>query len=689
MGMIVRAAVDVGGTFTDVCALDEDTGDLIFIKDSTTPKDFSIGVMNTIKKSGVEGDRIRRFVATGSTMVINAITERKGAKTGLVTTKGFRDVLEIQRSNRTDMYNFMYRKPEPLVPRYLRTEVRERTDADGTVIDKLHEEDLEGITSLFKKEQVRSIAVCLYNSYANPAHEERCAARIKELFPGVYVSTSVSLCSEWREYERTNTAVINAYVQPIVDGYLQNLRKGLKNLGVKADLFVMQSNGGVASFEQAIATPVFQVESGPAGGVIGAAAVGSAAGMRNVIALDVGGTTAKTSLVDDGKVRISAEYNLEKTPFSAGYPLKVPIVDIVEIGAGGGSIIWADDVGSLRVGPISAGADPGPACYDKGGDKPTLTDAFVVTGIIDPEYFLGGEIRLRKDLSQKALGPLSKQLSLHLHELALGAIRIADANMINMIKLISVRRGYDPRDFAIVAFGGAGPMFAVDLARDLGVNTVIVPLVPGVFSAWGMLLTDLRHDFVQTKVMPFEGAILVQLNSIYDKLKQRAVEILHKEGVTDQETYFRPSLDLRYLGQEHTVNTPVDSIPLKPPDIQKTKERFDRLHQAHYTFSLKDPVEIVNTRLTAYGRVKKPAVKPMKKLKPSLSKARRGERRVGLLDGECNAKIFERSLLPVGAKVKGPAIVEETTSTTLVGPGDVLTVNKYGHLIINVKRGAV
>jgi len=687
--MIVRAAVDVGGTFTDICALDEDTGELIFIKDSTTPKDFSIGVMNTIKKSGVEGDRIRRFVATGSTMVINAITERKGAKTGLVTTKGFRDILEIQRSNRTDMYNFMYRKPEPLVPRYLRTEVRERTDADGTVVDRLHEEDLEGIASLFKKEGVNSIAVCLYNSYANPAHEERCATRIKELLPGAYVSTSVSLCSEWREYERTNTAVTNAYVQPIVDSYLQNLRKGLKNLGVKADLFVMQSNGGVASFEQAIATPVFQVESGPAGGVIGAAAVGSATGMRNVIALDVGGTTAKTSLVDDGKVRISAEYNLEKTPFSAGYPLKVPIVDIVEIGAGGGSIIWADDVGSLRVGPISAGADPGPACYDKGGDRPTLTDAFVVTGIIDPEYFLGGEIRLRKDLSEKALGPLSKRLSLPLHELALGAIRIADANMINMIKLISVRRGYDPRDFAIVAFGGAGPMFAVDLARDLGVKTVIVPLVPGVFSAWGMLLTDLRHDFVQTKVLPFEEPILVQLNSIYDRLKERAVEILRKEGVTDQEAYFRPSLDLRYLGQEHTVNTPVDLIPLKSTDIQKTKERFDRLHQAQYTFSLKDPVEIVNTRLTAYGRVKKPTVKPMKKLKPSFSKARRGERRVVLPDGECDAKIFERSLLPVGAKIKGPAIVEETTSTTLVGPGDVLTVNKYGHLIISVKRGAV
>jgi N-methylhydantoinase A len=687
--MIVRAAVDVGGTFTDVCALDEDTGELIFVKDSTTPKDFSLGVMNTIRKSGVEGDRIRRFVATGSTMVINAITERKGAKTGLITTKGFRDILEIQRSNRTDMYNFMYKKPEPLVPRFLRTEVRERVAADGSVIEQLHEEDLQEVSSLFKREGVRSVAICLYNSYANADHEERCAAKIKELLPDAYVSTSVSLSSEWREYERTNTTVTNAYVQPIVDDYLRNLRRGLKGLAIDADLFVMQSNGGVSSFEQAIDTPVFQVESGPAGGVIGAATVGIATGMRNVIAFDVGGTTAKTSLVDDGKVRISPEYNLEKTPFFAGYPLKVPIVDIVEIGAGGGSIIWADEVGSLRVGPISAGADPGPACYDKGGERPTLTDAFVTTGIIDPDYFLGGDIRLRKDLSENALRPLAKQLSLPLKELALGAIRIADANMVNMIKLVSVRRGYDPRDFALVAFGGAGPMFAVDLARDLGIGTVIIPLVPGVFSAWGMLLTDLRHDFVQTKVISFDEASLTQLNSIYGKLGQKATEILEREGVKKEDVYFRPSLDLRYLGQEHTVNTPVDSTPLKVTDVHKIRDRFDRLHNKQYTFSLKDPLEVVNTRLTAYGRVKKPKVRPMGRSKSSFSKARKGARTVGLLGGQYRARIFERSLLPPGAKIVGPAIVEEKTATTLVGPGDTLTVNKYGHLIIKVKKGAV
>lgn len=687
--MTVRAAVDVGGTFTDVCALDEVTGDLVFVKDSTTPKDFSIGVLNTLKKSGVEGSRISRFVATGSTMVINAITERKGVKTGLITTKGFRDVLEIQRSNRTDMYNFMYKKPEPLVPRYLRREVRERVDADGTVVEELHEEDLEDIASLFRAEGVRSVALCLYNSYANHSNEEKCASKIQKLLPQTYLSTSMALGSEWREYERTNTTVMNAYVQPIVDDYLKNLKTGLEGLRVQADLFVMQSNGGISSFERAIVTPIFQVESGPTGGVIGSATVGIAAGIRNVITLDVGGTTAKTSLIDDGDVRIIPEYNLEKTPFFAGYPLKVPIVDIVEIGAGGGSVVWTDEVGSLRVGPISAGADPGPACYDKGGERPTLTDAFVVSGVIDPDYFLGGEIRLRKDLSENAFMPLSNKLRLPVQELALGAIRIADSNMINMIKLVSVRRGYDPRDFAIVAFGGAGPMFAVDLARDLGIGTVVVPLVPGVFSAWGMLLTDLRHDLVQTKVMPFDERNVGELNTIFEKLKNDAVGIFESENVQKELRYFKASVDLRYYGQEHTVNTPVHSIPLRAGDIKKVRADFDRLHHKQYTFSLKDPVELVNTRLTAYGRVKKPAIKPLKGERRSLSKASKGKRKVVLLHGKFDAKVYERVLLPAGAKIRGPAIVEEKTSTTLVGPGDRLTVNKYGHLVINVRSGAL
>jgi N-methylhydantoinase A len=687
--MTVRAAVDVGGTFTDVCALDEVTGDLVFVKDSTTPKDFSIGVMNTLRKSKVEGSKISRFVATGSTMVINAITERKGVKTGLITTKGFRDVLEIQRSNRTDMYNFMYKKPEPLVPRYLRKEVRERIDADGTVVEELHEEDLEDIASLFRAEGVRSVALCLYNSYANHHNEEECAARIQKLLPGTYLSTSVSLGSEWREYERTNTTVMNAYVQPIVDHYLMNLKKGLEGLGVQANLFVMQSNGGISTFEQAIVTPIYQVESGPAGGVIGSAAVGTAAGIRNLISLDVGGTTAKTSLIDGGNVRISPEYNLEKTPFFAGYPLKVPIVDIVEIGAGGGSIVWIDDVGSLQVGPISAGAEPGPACYDKGGEKPTLTDAFVVTGVIDPDYFLGGEIRLRKDLSEKAFMPLAKQLGLTIQKLALGAIKIADSNMINMIKLVSVRRGYDPRDFAIVAFGGAGPMFAVDLARDLGVGMMMVPPVPGVFSAWGMLLTDLRHDLVQTKVRAFNEGNLNEINAIYEELKANSAEIFVREHVEEGLRYFTPSVDLRYYGQEHTVNTPVDSLPLKAKDIGKLRERFGQLHQKQYTFSLKDPVELVNVRLTACGRVKKPYIKPMKRVKTTLAQASKGKRKVLLLGGRFDANVFERALLPAGAKIRGPAIIEEKTSTTLIGPGDLLTVNKYGHLIVKVRKGAL
>jgi N-methylhydantoinase A len=360
----------------------------------------------------------------------------------------------------------------------------------------------------------------------------------------------------------------------------------------------------------------------------------------------------------------------------------------VEIGAGGGSIIWIDEIGSLKVGPISAGADPGPACYGRGGDKPTLTDAFVISGVIDPDYFLGGDIRLRSDLAEKALAPVASRLGLSLKEAATGAIRIADSNMVNMIKLVSVQRGYDPRDFAIVAFGGGGPMFAADLARDLGVETIIVPPVPGVFSAWGMLLTDVRHDFVQTKVMSFKAS-LKEVNSIFGRLHKRGVEALKKEGVKEGDEYFRPSLDLRYLGQEHAVNTPVDRLPLVEADLQSLVERFGRLHKKAYTFAMSDPLEVVNVRLTAFGRVKKPSIKPMSDEGKSLKKALRGEREVVLLSGKARAKVYERSLLPKEARIAGPAIIAEKTTTTLLGSGDVLKVSKFGYLIIKVKKGAV
>lgn len=680
--MGIRAAIDVGGTFTDLCALDEKTGDFIFVKDSTTPENFAYGVIKVVKKSGIKGGSIDRFIGTGSTMVINALTEMKGAKTALITTKGFRDVLEIQRSNRTDLYNFRYAKPKPFVPRRLRYEVEERVDYAGKIIKPLNEQEVREVAKECVKQGVESIAVAFYNSYANPSHELRCREILQEFLDGIPVTLSHELTREWREYERTNTAVMNAFVQPKVVEYLDTLERELRNLGVKITMHVMQSNGGVSTFELGKRTPIYQVESGPIGGVIGSLVVGKEIGIKNIITFDVGGTTAKTSLIDSGNIKINTEYHIGRTQFYSGYPVKVPVVDIVEIGNGGGSIAWIDELGSLKVGPMSAGADPGPACYGKGGKEPTITDAFVLTGVLDPDYFLGGEIKLKPELSKKAFERLASDMKMDLVEVALGAIRLATANMVNAMKLVSVRRGYDPREFAIVAFGGGGPMFASSIARELGIKRVIVPRVPGVFSAWGMLMTDLRHDYIQTKVVMLSLESLDQLMGILRNMMEQAYHQLAEEGISRDGIRFDASFDMRYVGQEHTVNTPVPIGKVTRNMLNVIERRFHELHKKQYTFTLKDPIEVVNVHLTAYGRVRKPRLslwKPKEKVKGVRY------RNVVTEDGKVRAAVFERDELQVNATVKGPAIVEEPTSTTILRKGDYMHVDKFGNLIIEVR----
>src|SRR4029079_4341720 len=430
----------------------------------------------------------------------NALTERKGATTALLTTKGFRDVLEIQRANRPDLYNLTYEKPKPFVPRRRRLEVAERMSYKGEVLAPLDEQSVRDAVAEAKQQGATAVAICFLHSYANDAHERRTAEIVRAEWPEAAVTASHELTSEWREFDRTSTAVLDAYVKPTAAEYLERLGKLLeRDAGIPARVsYAMQSNGAVSRFERARRTPINLIESGPVGGVIGAAAIGRLLGEQNLITLDIGGTTATSSLVERGTVRLTGEYHIEPTPTAAGYPVKVPVVDIVEIGAGGGSIAWLDPAGSLRVGPQSAGADPGPASYVWAGPQPTLTDASVIAGRINPGYFLGGDIELDVDRAREALRPLAEQLDVSVEEAALGVIRIANANMIHLLKLVSVRRGRDPRDFAIVAFGGGGSMHATALARELQVPRVIVPPAPGHFSAWGMLMSDLRHDLVQT-----------------------------------------------------------------------------------------------------------------------------------------------------------------------------------------------
>jgi N-methylhydantoinase A len=676
-----RVAVDVGGTFTDLCALNEETGELVLNKTLTTSHDYSLGVINVLRSSGIRGESITRFVGTGSTLVINAIIERKGVKTALITTKGFRDVLEIQRSNRPDMYNYSYRKPTPFVPRHLRFEVLERVAADGSIVKKLSRRNV--LTALRKAKQhgAESLAICLFNSYANPLHEKEVYEISRQFFQ--HVSVSHEITREWREYERMNTTVLDAYVKPILENYLSKLELKLREMGVAIPIHVIQSNGGVAVLEKAKKTPILQIESGPVAGVIGARELGKVLGENNIISLDVGGTTAKASLIENGQIRLNPDYRVDRSPIRAGYPVRIPVVDIVEIGAGGGTIAWVDEVGSLKVGPISAGSDPGPACYGRGGNKPTVTDAYVVSGVLNPEYFLGGEIKLDKAAAERAVNSIAESFSVTLEEASAGIIKVAAGNMVNLLRLVSVARGYDPRDFTLIAFGGAGPMFASILARELQISKIIIPPMPGVFSAWGMLMTDLRHDYKITKVMRLDSSNLETMNEVFMEMEKQGRSVLLGQGVREEDMYFVRTLDLRYYGQEHTVNVETPSGTLTAEKLDEIRVRFHEAHERQYTFRLDSPVEIVNFHLAAFARVRKPEILSTEKNGGSVDDAYKGVRHCHVPSyGFVEMPVYERVRLPQNQMIKGPAVVEEKTSTTLIMPGDIFYVDRYSNLII-------
>lgn len=681
----MRVASDIGGTFTDLVCLDDKTGEMSVGKASTTPKNFAEGVIQTLMKAGLKVPGTSFFVH-GSTIVINALTERKGAKTGLITTRGFRDVLEITRANRPDLYNMYYIKPKPFVSRQYRLEVTERINYRGEVLIPLNEKDVKQAIRFFKKEGIETVAVCFLHSYANPVHEKRCGEIIRKLAPDIPVTLSCEITREWREYERTNTAVLNSYVLKTTGYYLDHLEKNLSEMGMGKVYHVMQSNGGTATFEIGKKAPIFMVESGPVGGVIGTALIGKLIGENNTISLDVGGTTAKTSLVEGGNPRITTEYKIEWRRNFAGYPILAPTVDIVEIGAGGGSIAWIDGAGALRVGPISAGADPGPASYGWGGDKPTVTDANVLAGRINPDYFLGGEIKLKVDLARKAMEPVAQFFKTSIEGAAMGVIRLADANMVNALKLVSVRRGYDPRDFVLVAFGGGGPMHAGALARELRVRKTIIPVNPAVFSAWGMLMTDLRQDFIKTSIRRTDQVKPEEITSFFNEMEKQAMELMKEQSIPSERINFARFADMRYLGQEHTVKVPIPFKNIEEKDIPLINERFHSLHEQAYTFRLESPVELVNYHLTVFGVVDKPELMKLNHKELSLSSAKKGERRVNFDElGFHICPIYERDLLPINLVIEGPLVIEEPASTTVVFPDQRVRRNEYGFLEIENK----
>ena len=678
----MKVATDIGGTFTDLVAIDE-SGRLILEKAHTTPPNFDQGVMDVLEKSGVNMSGIDAFFH-GTTTIINALTERKGAKTALITTRGFRDILELARGNRPDLFNLVFEKPEPFVPRYLRREVTERVSYRGEELTPLCEEDIARAVEYLKKEQVEAIAVCYINSYANEEHERRTVAKIKELWPEVYVCPSVDITKEWREYERTSTAVLNAYVMPVASSYIDRLGQRLTEAGVAANRYIMQSNGGTTTFDQAKLTPINVVESGPVAGVFGSSILGHLIDEPNIIAFDVGGTTAKCSLIDRGEVKVTTSYYIEKNERSAGYPIMAPVVDIVEIGNGGGSIAWIDEGGSLKVGPKSAGALPGPVAYGKGGEDPTTTDANLIAGRLSASNF---DMDVSLDHVREALTEkVGKAFGIGAEEAAESIIRVADSNMNNALKLISVRRGYDPRDFAMVAFGG-GPMHGPTLAKELRIRKVIVPVAASVFSAWGMLMSDIRHDFIQTKILSFRDAPMETLNAMWKEQMEETGARFAAEGVAPEQTMFRFIADMRYMGQEHTVQVSAPAYPWKEEDRAEILSRFHKTHEHFYTFSLPDtPAEIVNLHLVAYGQLTKPALQTIPEQKGDISAALKEVRRVFFSeDGWQDTPIYDRAKLGWGAKAQGPLVVEEPTTATVVCPGQKLTVDRYGNLIVETE----
>ncbi len=676
--MSVRVATDIGGTFTDLVAVDETTGALTVGKALTTPADLPAGVLEAVGSVGVSLEDVSDFVH-GTTVVINAITERTGARTALVTTKGFRDVLEIGRGNRPDMYNLVFRKPPPFVRRRHRFEVRERVDRHGRVIVPLALEDLDAIAAACERDRIESIAVCLLHAYAHPEHERAARDALTARLPAVTVTISSEITREWREYERSSTAVLNAYVSPVVDRYLIALDDRLGAAGLRAPVRVMQSNAGTTSLARARSKPIHLIESGPAAGVVGAARLGERLGEPNVLYLDIGGTTAKCSVIENARPETTTEYKVEWRPDNAGYPVMVPVVDIVEIGAGGGSIAWVDPGGSIRVGPRSAGAEPGPACYGRGGNAPTVTDAKLVAGVLDPDYFLGGRIRLDRRLAVGALEALGAPLGLDASGLANGIIRLANASMISALKLVSVRRGRDPRDFVLVAAGGGGPMHAAALGAELQVKRVIVPPNCGVFSAFGMVAAEPRAHVTQTRMVDTAQVTGERLTVILEELEGQATAELVRGGSDPTLIRFERSADMRYRGQEHAVRVP---IPAGAVSIEAIERAFHALHRQKYTFDLEgDPVEVVTFHVAASEPRSVPGIAsaPSHGGRPVAGRARAVDFDA---DGVHEASVYLRRDLPAGFAARGPVVVEEETTTTLVHPGQSLAVDEHGNLVI-------
>ena len=695
---IYRFGIDIGGTFTDAILLNEETGLSFTGKVPTTPDDPSQGFMNSVRRllseSGISPSDIA-YLVHATTIATNAIIEGKIARTGFITTSGFRDMLEIGRQIRPTLYDLQFIKPPPLVPRYLSFDIPERMDSRGHVVLSLDEESVRSAARSLKNRGVESVAVCFLHSYINSAHERRAGEIIIEEYPEAIVSLSSDIAPEFREYFRASTTVINAATRPVVSNYLGNIESGLRTEGFKSELLVMQSSGGVLTFKTAGEKPVFMVESGPAAGAVAAANLGNALGYRNVLSFDMGGTTAKACLIQNGTPEITKDYQVGAEAArtsgafggASGYPIRTPVIDLAEIGAGGGSIAWVDDGGVLRVGPESVGADPGPACYGNDGGLATITDANLVLGRLNPDNFLGGEISLDAGAAHRTIDLTCAQpLGMTVEAAAIGIIEIGNSAMVNALRLVSVQRGFDPRDFVLIAFGGAGPVHANRLSAESEVPTLLIPLSPGIFSATGLLVADLKHDFSVTMIRIAEELDPVAVERAFLKMRELGRDALARESTPPENMAFGRAADMRYHGQSFELTVPLPEEPLNGNTLRDVLTLFHLEHERAYGFTAPgESVEFVNLRMTVTGLIKKPALRKLDSRGEQVSEALDCTRKVYFQEagGWTECPIYDRYRIPVDGVLEGPAVIEEKDSTTVIHPGFTCLVDDFGNLIVD------
>jgi N-methylhydantoinase A len=685
-----RVGIDIGGTFTDAVVITS-AGEMHIFKSPSTPADSSIGLFDCLVKAsgqfglGLEAflDRVELLVH-GTTVATNTMLQHNGAKTGLITTKGFRDALEMRRAHRENIWDLSLAHPPQIIPRYLRLAVTERVNYAGEIIAPLDEDETRRVVHQLKDEGVQAIAVCTLFAFLNPVHERRIRELILEEYPECFVSISSEILPQVREYERTSTTAVNAYVGPVLGRYLTNLQDKLAAAGLEREVLITQSNGGVMSAGFALQHGAATLLSGPSAGAVGGMHFASQLEMPDLIVMDMGGTSYDVSLIKDGAYSMTTEGEVGR------YRVALPMIDIHTIGAGGGSIAYLDQGNMLKVGPQSAGADPGPACYAKGGSQPTTTDANVVLGFINPEFYLGGEFPIdqeaaRRAVSQRIAGPLG----LDPVDASYGIFRLVNSNMADATRVVSVEKGHDPRDFALVAAGGAGAIHASKIAESVGIPRVIVPKTASVFCALGMLESDLKHDYVRTMWAPFDALDLGELNRVYDDMEAQARRTLRAEGFSSDRVVVERGLDPRYLGQHHEVTVAVPQGTITQETLAEVARRFHQAHERLYLYSEPDsPLESINVRLTATGLIPKTPLASWPAGAAGSDHAIKATRPV-YFGAWLDTPIYDGDKLLAGNRIKGPAIIEEVTTTVVIFPGDRAEVDRLGNVVIHVNAKGV